>query len=324
LRSTTSDRQKELRRQDKAISEITDLNIRLPDANVKARDEARKSQIDETAMAFEAIVTIVQKGVALAKLRSDASATLSTLQRQEHTLVSLQKSSSLFSDKLKIAGQASSEDIETFLVRCLSKCQDERLSVESSLSKKLNVKTLFEKVSSQELNDIWSDLFVRLAPDEQFVPAFAFPEGAARKLSVSLESRLRNGAIAGHPKSILSAGNLNTAALTLFLSLHLAVEPILPWLVIDDPVQSMDEIHTAQFAALVRSLTRQGGRQVIIAVHERPLFEYLALELNPAYQDDRLITIELERLEGFDTKITPVMKTWDPKSIFHFPELAAG
>ena len=47
---------------------------------------------------------------------------------------------------------------------------------------------------------------------------------------------------------MLSAGNLNTAALTLFLALHLSVEEKLPWLVLDDPVQSMDELHIAQFA----------------------------------------------------------------------------
>jgi exonuclease SbcC len=94
---------------------------------------------------------------------------------------------------------------------------------------------------------------------------------------------------------MLSAGNLNTAALTLFLSLHLSVKPTLPWLIIDDPVQSMDEVHISQFAALLRTLAKQHNRQVIIAVHERPLFEYLALELSPAYQNDRLITIELGR-----------------------------
>ena len=48
---------------------------------------------------------------------------------------------------------------------------------------------------------------------------------------------------------MLSAGNLNTAALTLFLALHLSVEPRFPWLVLDDPVQTMDEVHIAQFAA---------------------------------------------------------------------------
>lgn len=180
------------------------------------------------------------------------------------------------------------------------------------------------RVFNEKLNDIWRDLFVRLAPDERFVPAFAFHEQKSRGLSVKLETHPREGGVAGHPRSILSAGNLNTAALTLFFSLHLAVEPILPWLIIDDPVQSMDEIHTSQFAALVRTLTRQGARQVAIAVHERPLFEYLALELTPASQDDRLITIELERREGADTVISTETKTWDPDSVYRFQEVASA
>ena len=50
---------------------------------------------------------------------------------------------------------------------------------------------------------------------------------------------------------MLSAGNLNTAALSLFLALHLAVEPRLPCLLLDDPVQAMDEVHIAQFAAVL-------------------------------------------------------------------------
>ena len=92
---------------------------------------------------------------------------------------------------------------------------------------------------------------------------------------------------------MLSAGNLNTAALSLFIALHLAVEPLVPCLVLDDPVQSMDEVHVAQFAGLIRVLAKHHGRQVIIAVHERELFQYLALELSPAFQGDELITIEL-------------------------------
>jgi hypothetical protein len=35
---------------------------------------------------------------------------------------------------------------------------------------------------------------------------------------------------------MLSAGNLNTAALTLF-------RPQLQWLIVDDPAQGMDEVH---------------------------------------------------------------------------------
>lgn len=104
---------------------------------------------------------------------------------------------------------------------------------------------------------------------------------------------------------MLSAGNLNTAALSLFLALHLAVGPVIPCLVFDDPVQAMDEVHVTQFAALIRVLARQQERQVIIAVHERELFDYLTLELSPAYEGDELLTIELgERSLDRDRGIT--------------------
>lgn len=150
------------------------------------------------------------------------------------------------------------------------------------------------RVFNEELNSIWRELFVRLAPEEAFVPAFAVPEVAGRPVEAVLETLYRAGGKGGNPRAMLSAGNLNTAALTLFLALHLSVPPALPWLVIDDPVQSMDDVHIAQFAALLRTL-KQHGRQVVIAVHNRQLFDYLALELSPAFNGDRLVTIELGR-----------------------------
>jgi exonuclease SbcC len=151
------------------------------------------------------------------------------------------------------------------------------------------------RVFNDELNAVWRDLFVRLAPEEPFIPAFAIPESANADVEAVLETHHRRGGKGGNPRAMLSAGNLNTAALTLFLALHLSVKPRLPWLVIDDPVQSMDEVHIAQFAALLRTLSKQMKRQVIVAVHERSLFDYLALELSPAFEGDRLNIVELGR-----------------------------
>jgi exonuclease SbcC len=156
------------------------------------------------------------------------------------------------------------------------------------------------RVFNEALNTLWRDLFVRLAPTEPFVPAFHLPETADGVIA-RLETRTRSGEKGGAPGAMLSAGNLNTAALTLFLALHLSVEAKLPWLVLDDPVQSMDEVHISQFAALLRTLSKNHGRKVIIAVHERPLFEYLRLELSPAFTDDRLITAELRRSASEET-----------------------
>ena len=148
---------------------------------------------------------------------------------------------------------------------------------------------------NDRLNKLWRDLFVRLAPNEPFVPAFKIPDAPTQRLQPKLITQHRGGGSGGTPGAMLSAGNLNTAALTLFVALHLSVPTQLPWLILDDPVQSMDDVHIANFAALLRTLAKQHGRQVLIAVHDRQLFEYLRLELSPACPDDSLLALELSR-----------------------------
>jgi len=170
---------------------------------------------------------------------------------------------------------------------------------------------IVQRVFTESLNEVWRRVFTRLAPNESFVPRFGVPTATKAALEINLETTHRSGEPSGPPQMMLSAGNLNTAALSLFLALHLAVEPLVPCLVFDDPVQAMDEVHVAQFAALIRMLAKQNGRQVVIAVHERELFEYLALELSPAFEGDQLITIELgDRAADLDQGIT--RHVWRP------------
>lgn len=160
-------------------------------------------------------------------------------------------------------------------------------------------------VFSGSLNTVWRDLFVRLAPNEQFVPQFRLPDRGDGKVEAVLETFHRSGQTSGPPGAMLSQGNLNTAALTLFLALNLSVPSQLPWLVLDDPVQSMDDVHIAQFAALLRTFSKGLGKQVVVAVHERALFEYLTLELSPAFAGDSLITVEISRNFAGDAVADP-------------------
>src|SRR5947209_16739835 len=104
--------------------------------------------------------------------------------------------------------------------------------------------------------------------------------------------------------------HLNTAALTLFFALHFSVDQRMPSLLLDYPVQSMDEVHVAQFAALLRTLAREHARRIVIAVHERPLFDYLALELSPGRQSENLITVELSRSQEGTTLAEPRYHTF--------------
>ncbi len=168
------------------------------------------------------------------------------------------------------------------------------------------------RVFNEQLNAIWRDLFIRLAPNEPFVPAFMLPAPGEKTVNALLETVHREGGTYGRPGAMLSAGNLNTAALTLFLALHLSVKPELPWLLLDDPVQSMDELHVAQFTALLRTLAKREKRQLIIAVHERPLFEYLSLELSPAFVGDKLITVEVSKSPEGSTRYSTNVIGFEP------------
>jgi exonuclease SbcC len=171
---------------------------------------------------------------------------------------------------------------------------------------------IVRQVFNEQLNSLWRDLFVRLARTEAYVPFFEVPENPTRRLVPIIRTRHRSGATGGTPAAMLSAGNLNTAALTFFLALHLSVPPQLPWLILDDPVQSMDEVHIAQFAALLRTLSKEHRRQVIIAVHDRPLFDYLSLELSPAFAGDELITIELAKSGDDHSWYTTHRRAFEP------------
>ena len=75
---------------------------------------------------------------------------------------------------------------------------------------------IVKAVFNNSLNAVWRDLFVRLAPSEQFVPTFKLPTSNGGQVEAILETLHRSGKASGSPGAMLSQGNLNTAALTFF------------------------------------------------------------------------------------------------------------
>lgn len=157
---------------------------------------------------------------------------------------------------------------------------------------------LINEVFDHSLNSLWAQLFSRFAPTERFTPRFVKQTRATRAVDVRLETQLPDGTTSGTPGAMLSYGNTNSAALALFMAVHLSAPAKLPWLIFDDPVQSMDDIHIANFAAIVRQLAFVHKRQVIVAIHQPELFEYLSLELAPSQPGQTLIKAKLERGAG--------------------------
>ncbi|MCD9088544.1 AAA family ATPase [Stenotrophomonas sp. SY1] len=270
----------------------------LSELGVTGNDPARslKEMLDESVNILQARENAIQ---AAESARQRTESALNDLVLRERSIRDIEDRQAVL--RKKQAGLTS--DLERgnkaidSVKSLLKLAQDERVEI-------------VRRVFNDSLNAAWKDLFVRLAPEEPFVPAFSVPKQSRSDFQATLETLYRDGRRGGNPRAMLSAGNLNTAALTLFLALHLSVRPQLPWLVIDDPVQSMDEVHISQFAALLRTLSKQQNRQIIVAVHEKPLFDYLCLELSPAFEGDRLISVELGRAADGNTVADCIVREW--------------
>lgn len=174
-------------------------------------------------------------------------------------------------------------------------------------------KDLLQQVFNETLNGLWEDLFRRLVRWERFTPRLSEPTFFRGKILTTIQGIAEGVEPFEQAASVLSIGNLNTAALSLFLALHLVEEPRHHILVLDDPIQSMDDVHVVQLASVLRAIVREAGRQLVIAVHERALYEYLCLELAPSRETDSLIAIELVReSEDGDVTVRHERRVWKP------------
>lgn len=98
------------------------------------------------------------------------------------------------------------------------------------------------------------------------------------------------------PLLVFSCSQANIVALSYFLAIGLASrEWSLPFLLLDDPLQSMDDVNALGFADLCRHIG--GGRQVVVATHERRLAALLERKLAPRSEGERAIAL---RFRGWD------------------------
>ena len=165
------------------------------------------------------------------------------------------------------------------------------------------------------VNQLWGWIFSRLARGELFVPRFS-TDIVRRKLAIRTQLAADGVPTSyTHPHAVLSSANANTAALAIFLALHLADADSIPVVVLDDPVQSMDDVHVIELAALLRALVNERGRQLVLAVHERALYEYMKSELGPVGPHQSMCAVSLERC-GRSTSLSCERLEWKPDGLF--------
>jgi DNA repair exonuclease SbcCD ATPase subunit len=130
------------------------------------------------------------------------------------------------------------------------------------------------------LQPLVDDIFARLAPHPAFT-ALGFEMGVAYRSGVAdpFVSDPESG-VTADPLLVFSSSQANVAALTYFLALSWAsTAKALPFLLLDDPLQSMDDVNALGFSDLCRHLRTR--RQLVVSTHEQRLAGLLERKLTP-------------------------------------------
>ncbi len=99
--------------------------------------------------------------------------------------------------------------------------------------------------------------------------------------------------IEADPNLVFSSSQANVAALSYFLALGWAAgADAMPFVLLDDPLQSLDDVNALGFADLCRHIRRQ--RQLIISTHDRRLAALLERKLAPRLDGESTSVVEFE------------------------------
>ncbi|MDZ4722312.1 MAG: AAA family ATPase [candidate division Zixibacteria bacterium] len=111
------------------------------------------------------------------------------------------------------------------------------------------------------------------------------------------------------PGLVLSSSQMNALAVCVFLSLNLGVtSPPLDVVILDDPLQSLDDINLLGLIDLLRRA--KDSRQVCISTHDQRFGQLLTKKLRPKDNSQRTVVIELEAW----TRSGPTISTRDVKA----------
>ena len=138
-----------------------------------------------------------------------------------------------------------------------------------------------------------SDIFSRLDPHPVFKD-LDFALGVYNERGVaSPVVRDTELDVEAEPLTVFSSSQANVAALSVFLSLGWAAgADAMPFVLLDDPLQSLDDVNALGFADLCRHIRRQ--RQLIVSTHDRRLAGLLERKLAPRVAAETTRVVEFK------------------------------
>lgn len=136
------------------------------------------------------------------------------------------------------------------------------------------------------LRPVIQDIYGRLDPHPTFRGLRFAVEVYREKGIASPEVLDDQAAVGADPLLIFSSSQANVVALSAFLALGWAAgDDAMPFLLLDDPLQSLDDVNSLGFADLCRHM--RARRQLIVSTHDERLASLLERKLAPRAKDQR-------------------------------------
>ncbi len=98
-----------------------------------------------------------------------------------------------------------------------------------------------------------------------------------------------------NPNLFLSAGQVNILSLSIFLAKAFEYgSDTISTIFMDDPVQNLSDINILSFIDLLRTLTTEHNKQIVLSTHEEKFFRLLQNKLPPEYCSSKYLEFESE------------------------------
>lgn len=202
-----------------------------------------------------------------------------------------------FLDEVREVYQAASQASGAHLQRLIGEANALGAEVESAEQELARIERRYDKAKRLEkaahaaakaivsealerLQPSFAEVFDRLNPNPAFTELRARQDVMRNVNQVIPVVRDPKRGIEANPQLVFSEGQLNVVALSYFLGMALnAGELMLPFLILDDPLQALDTIAVLGFGDLCRRIRDQS--QLIVTTHDRRFSDILVRKLSP-------------------------------------------
>lgn len=281
LRKVRSDRDRlteELEKHERRIAELSNILKRrkeVESAFQKLREQELAKQKGLTHTNFKLFVETCRDAVQKIEALQERTIRLSSLVEQLQDTQFLPKKLEELSESQRLVLEASGEQrtweqVCTFLDRCSDGIADGRSSVVST--------------TLESFRPLIRALYARLNPHPLFSDIDFEVVRAYKEAELYFKVFTRDGQTVAYPPTIFSASQLNALALCIFLALNLKAPGPLSIMMVDDPIQVMDDINVLGFCDVIRQIKTR--RQLFISTHNKDLYQLLMNKLRPTSFND--------------------------------------